>query len=302
MILEYHMLGPEEDRWTRSYVNFWNDLETLYAKGFRPIGLHDLIDNRIDTPAGYTPIVLTFDDSSPMQFRLVPGPSGEPIVDPKSAVGLLERFHQLHPDFPLKATFFVLPGADPPHDLFGQKDLKERKIRYLVERGFEIGNHTFHHHRLDILNTQAEVAAQLGRSVQALQRIVPGYRVRTLALPLGMFPADETWVRSGSHEGTVYEHDLVLLATGGGTVPPNHREWDPFRVPRIQATSLELDFRTVYVDFYDRHPEKRFISDGIPDVLSFPRAAEADYRPDKRHVAVDLPRAVADEFRALRLR
>src|SRR5256886_11334806 len=71
MILEYHKIDYPEERWTRTPENFRRDLETLYARGYRLIALNDLLDGRIIVPAGTTPVVLTFDDSSPGQFRYV---------------------------------------------------------------------------------------------------------------------------------------------------------------------------------------------------------------------------------------
>ena len=70
MILEYHKIDYPEARWTRTPENFRRDLATLYAKGYRLIALGDLLE-RIMLPAGTTPIVLTFDDSSPGQFRYI---------------------------------------------------------------------------------------------------------------------------------------------------------------------------------------------------------------------------------------
>jgi len=69
MILEYHKIDYPEAQWTRTPENFRRDLETLYAKGYRVINMGDLLDRRITLPAGTTPVVLTFDDSSPGQFR-----------------------------------------------------------------------------------------------------------------------------------------------------------------------------------------------------------------------------------------
>lgn len=300
MILEYHLIGDEEDRWTRSYENFWGDLQRLYREGYRPIGLHDLIDNRIDIPAGTSPVVLTFDDSSPMQFRLI-AENGTLKVDPVCAVGMLERFHAQHPDFPLKATFYVLPAADPPHNLFGQDEYQQKKLQYLVERGFEIGNHTFWHQRLDTLESHAEVAGQLGRAVKVIRQMVPGYDVRTLALPLGMHPQDPTWAIEGAHEGTAYHHEMILLASGGPAVPPDHRDFDPYNVPRIQATSLELDFESVYLDYFLQFPEERYVSDGNPDVVAFPKEMAPVYQPAPNHRQLDLPPEVGVHYRAVRL-
>jgi hypothetical protein len=155
---------------------------------------------------------------------------------------------------------------------------------------------------LDILETKADVAGQVGRAVAALDQIVPGYRVRTLALPLGVFPADESWARQGVYEGTAYKNELVLLATGGGTVPPNHKEWDPFNVTRIQATNEELDFEAAYVGFYDLNPDKRYVSDGNPDLLVFPEKGAETFLPDPELVDMPLPDAVAEAYRAIRLR
>src|SRR5439155_19222041 len=112
MILEYHKIDYPEARWTRTPENFRRDLATLYAKGYRLIALGDLLDGRIVLPAGTTPIVLTFDDSSPGQFRYIEQ-NGVLTIDPKSAVGILEAFARDHPDFGRAATFFVLRRQTP---------------------------------------------------------------------------------------------------------------------------------------------------------------------------------------------
>src|SRR5262250_1430385 len=116
MILEYHKVDYPEERWTRTPENFRRDLETLYARGYRLQNLNAVLDGRITVPAGTTPVVLTFDDSSPGQFRYVVK-DGKLEIDPKCGVGVLEAFIKEKPDFGRAATFFVLPGADPPNRL-----------------------------------------------------------------------------------------------------------------------------------------------------------------------------------------
>src|SRR5438552_14674259 len=88
MILEYHKIDYPEEGWTRTPENFRRDLETLYAKGYRLITLGDLLDRRITLPAGTTPVVVTFDDSSPGQLRYLESNRNIQTA-PKSAVGLL---------------------------------------------------------------------------------------------------------------------------------------------------------------------------------------------------------------------
>ncbi len=113
MILEYHKIDHPEERWTRTPANFRRDLEMLYARGYRLVALGDVLDGRIAVPAGTTPVVLTFDDSSPGQFRYLES-NGSVELDPQSGMGILESFANERPDFGRSATFYVLPGANRP--------------------------------------------------------------------------------------------------------------------------------------------------------------------------------------------
>src|SRR5437879_8351366 len=119
MVLEYHKIDYPEERWTRTPENFRRDLETLYARGYRLIALGDLLDGRIALPAGTTPVILTFDDSSPGQFRYVEENTAVEI-DPKSAVGILEAFAREHPDFGHATIFFVTHCAGTAYVLIHQ--------------------------------------------------------------------------------------------------------------------------------------------------------------------------------------
>lgn len=266
-ILEYHRIGGPEDRWTRSAENFRADLDRLYREGYRPVSLTDLLDGRLDLPAGLSPVVLTFDDSSPGQFRYL-GRDGEVAIDPDSAVGILLDFHRAHPDFAAKATFYVLPAAAQPHRLFGQPAYEQRKLRHLVELGFEIGNHTLWHANLARADA-ATVQHQLASAVRIIQEAVPGYRVRTLALPFGAYPADLAAAIAGEANGTAYRHDAILMVAGGLAPSPFAAAFDPLRLPRIQATAAEFAHS---LGRLARHPDERFVSDGDPAAVTVPRS------------------------------
>ena len=103
-ILEYHDIKEGHKRLFRSPQAFRHDLERLYAENYRPISLRDYVDNRIDVPAGMSPVVLTFDDARESQFRYLP----DGRLDPDCAIAILQEFARAHPDFPVKATFFAL--------------------------------------------------------------------------------------------------------------------------------------------------------------------------------------------------
>jgi peptidoglycan/xylan/chitin deacetylase (PgdA/CDA1 family) len=266
MILEYHKIDSPEGRWTRTPENFRRDLERLWEKGYRLVALNDLLDGRIDLPAGTTPVVLTFDDSSPGQFRYLEK-NGALEIDPECAVGILEAFARTHPGFGLKATFYVLPAANPPNRLFNQPGHEARKLQYLVSRGFEIGNHTLWHANL-AQYPEETVRRQLALAQQAIQRYVPGYRLRTLALPMGAYPREIAWAIRGSADGSSYEHDAILRVAGGPAPSPFSKRFDPLRLPRIQALESEISH---WLDYFDRNRRERFVSDGDPLTVTVPK-------------------------------
>ena len=212
MILEYHRIGEPEGRWTRSPASLRGDLERLWRHAYRAVPLNDLVSGVIDLPVGMSPVVLTFDDSSPGQFRYLER-DGHLLIDPDCAVGILGAFARLHPEFSARATFFVLPAAAEPHRLFGQPEHEARKIRYLVSHGFEVGNHTLWHADLSKY-PEAVVRAQLALAQQRIEQIVPGYRLRTLALPMGNYPRELEWAIRGHADRVTYEHEAILLRAG----------------------------------------------------------------------------------------
>jgi hypothetical protein len=275
MILEYHKVDYPEERWTRTPENFRRDLEALYARGYRLQSLNALLDGRITVPAGTTPVVLTFDDSSPGQFRYVET-NGTLEIDPRSAVGILEAFLREKPDFGRAATFYVLPGASKPNRLFNQPEYEGKKLQYLVSRGYEIGNHTLWHANLGKYD-ETVVRAQIAEAQQWIQRHVPDYRIRTIALPHGVYPRDVGWALRGQAKGTTYEHDAILMVAGGAALSPFSRGFDPTRLPRIQAVERDL---ASWLAWFDKHPHERFVSDGDPTTVTFPTDRRDKLKPD----------------------
>jgi polysaccharide deacetylase len=265
MILEYHKIDYPEERWTRTPENFRRDLETLYERGYRLVALNAVLDGRIAVAAGTTPVVLTFDDSSPGQFRYVDH-EGTLQIDPKSAVGILESFTRERPDFGRAATFFVLPGAKRPNRLFDQPEHEGRKLRYLADQGYEIGNHTLWHANLGKYG-EATVRTQISQAQAWIQRHVPDYQPRTLALPHGIYPKQVEWALGGTVKGITYRHDALLMVAGGAAPSPFSRDFDPLRLPRIQALEREI---TYWLGHFDLNPDERFVSDGDPDTLTIP--------------------------------
>jgi len=267
MILMYHGIGSKEDEWTRTPENFRKDLETLYKKGYRLIGLKDLIDNNINIPAGYTPVVITFDDGRRGQFNLIEK-DGKLEVDRNSAVGILEDFYKEHSDFGLKATFFIYYPVP-----FEQKEYIEYKLKYLVDKGFEIGNHTYNHDSLNKMDAQG-IQKTLALNVFNTQKYLKDYSVDILALPYGIMPQKNlrNLVIDGEWNGIRYHNRAILLVGANPSYSPYDKRFNPYRLPRIRASEIKTSNLGLYdwLKFFDKHPEMRYISDGDPNTITIP--------------------------------
>lgn len=227
LILEYHRVRKKEARWDRSTAAFRGDLERLYRLGFRPATLVEMLDGFQTVPPGASPVVFTFDDSDPSQFRMLEDGS----IDPECAVGIWNAFAEAHPDFPVRASFYVLPPTP-----WGQAKWVDRKIAWLKQQGCELGSHTVTHRSLKSL-TDEEVAKELGGAKDFLSE--HGVELQTMALPLGISPKDPTLLRSAPWKGGRVEHRAALLVGAGPAPSPNDPKFDPFRLPRIQAIEGE---------------------------------------------------------------
>jgi polysaccharide deacetylase len=275
MILEYHLIGDQEERWMRQRDRFRKDLELLYERGYRPISVSELVDGKIDLPAGLSPVVFTFDDASPSQFRYVEQ-NGQLVIDPGSALGIWLDFAKKHPDWRNKAVFCLLSGAEAGRSFFGNKDIegqktewRHRKIKFLADQGFELCNHTLWHAQLSKYD-DAFVQEQIARLQLAVDSAVPGYKIRTLALPLGLWPRNRalafkgSWTDPKTGRTVSYEHDAVLEVAGGPARGPHDAEFDPRSLDRVQVVNQELE-RSI------AHLEKTgtgYVSDGHASMVA----------------------------------
>lgn len=259
MVLEYHLIGYPEDTWRRTPENFRKDLQMLYDHNFYPVSVLDIAKDRLDIPAGMTPFALTFDDSSAGQFRYLEK-NGKLEIDPDCAVGIIESFKKKYADFPLTASFYVLPAIKPSLRLFAQPEYQQQKLTWLAEKGYEIGNHGWYHvplHKLDDTGVQKHLAM----FVKEIQKFIPNYQVRTLALPLGMHAKNRKLESQGTFEGTSYRHEAVLLVGSATSVSPQDPSFNPLAIQRVQAG----DTPTGPEAFRKRQDKNkiRYISDGI---------------------------------------
>jgi peptidoglycan/xylan/chitin deacetylase (PgdA/CDA1 family) len=251
MILMYHRIGDKESTWTRSRENFLKDLKILYEKGYRLVSLNDYLNNEIDLPLGASPVILTFDDGTSGQFDFIEN-NGILEVDPDSAVGILKKFHDKYPDFGLEATFYV------NHMPFNKRYWKEA-VKKISDLGMDLGNHTLTHENLKEINS-GRYSRQLGGLVLSIKDVLPSCNINSLALPFGAYPQDTSEVVKGVYEGCEYENRAMLLVGARPAPSPDDPKFNPLKLPRIRAD--EKNFNK-WIDYFDEHPEKRYVSDGI---------------------------------------
>ena len=270
-ILEYHHIDNGRTSYSRPASKFQGDLERLYRENYRPISMKDYLDNHIDAPAGKTPVILTFDDAIETQFRYLADGS----VDPKCAVGMLQAFHTLHGDWPLKGTFFVLPET-----AFGQPSLRKKKMADLLAMGFEIGNHTINHPRLRDLSDD-EVQHEIGGCARELHDLAPTARVDVIALPFGIAPRNRKLLASGEWDGARYTNRAAMLVGAEPAPSPISKKFKPMKIPRIQAFDGPW-YSSYWLDILQKHPGRRYVSDGNPLTVTVPKALAASV--DESHL------------------
>lgn len=224
IVAEYHHIREGKSSMDRSPADFAKDLEAFYELGFRPVTVSEYLSGKMPLPPGASPVVMTFDDSNPTQFAVLPDGS----VDPKSGVGIWMEFAKKHPDFPVHGTFFVLPDT-----LFAQKSSAKWKVEKLKELGSELGNHTITHTALRKLSDE-RVKEEIGKAAIAIEGLgEPG--PISIAYPLGSTPKNIKLLEGFDLNGKHIVTKAGFLVGANPALPADHPKFSRYRIPRIQA-------------------------------------------------------------------
>jgi len=90
------------------------------------------------------------------------------------------------------------------------------------------------------------VQEQIARNVMAIDSAVPGYKVRTMALPYGIWPKNRqlawegTWTDPKTKQTHTYKFDAVLEVAGGPTKSPYDPAFNPHSITRVQAVGNDI--------------------------------------------------------------
>ena len=257
----------DKDGYNRTSYAFLSDLEFYYEKGYRMVRLIDYANGIIDVDQGYSPIILTFDDGNANNFKVIGQDlNGELIFDPKSAIGILESMKKKYPDFNVTATFFLNSG------LCNQPEYNEEIIKWLVDNGYDVGNHTTNHANFSNIS-ESKTREVVGKLYQTLENIIPGKYVNIIALPFGSpykkNHSNYEHILSGEYNGFSYQTEVALRVGWESEVSPFSKNFDKTFLKRCRAYDnngvefdIEMNFKLL--------DKNRFISDGDKDIIVIP--------------------------------
>lgn len=270
----------DKDGYNRTAEAFRGDLEFYYNSGYRMIRLDDYVKGNIDVELGKSPIILTFDDGSENNFKVLREEDGKLIIDPNCAVGILEEFKKKYPDFNVTATFFVNGG------LFNQEGYNEKILKYLVDNGYDVGNHTISHVDFTKVDFNKSVE-EVGGVYKLLDNIIPDKYVKIVALPFGSpyknshsnYPA----IMEGDYNGYKYKTISTLRVGWEADYSCFDKEFTPAFLKRIRAYDnngvdfdIEMNFKLL--------ESKRYISDGDVNTIVVKSGEEGRVNASEKRV------------------
>jgi hypothetical protein len=280
MVLEYHLITDHNGDYARERSQFRKDLELLYNRGYRPVNMSDVLDKKLDLPRGLSPVVFVFDDASPEQFRYIDN-NGTLEIDPTSGMGIWLDFKKTHPDWSNKAVFCLLSGASAGHNFFGDRGIQGqksnwrfKKVKWLADNGFELCDHTLWHAQLNKY-PDAFVQEQIARNVLAIDSAVPGYKIRSMALPQGLWPKNRplaskgSWTNPKTGKTVTYNWPVVFEVAGGPMRSPYDPAFNPGMTPRIQVIGNAIESMINKLE----QSGNAYVSDGNPSVIARPTAS-----------------------------
>jgi len=273
----------DKDGYNRTSNAFRKDLEFYYEKGYRMIRLSDYVKGIVDVELGFSPIILTFDDGNKNNFNVLGRNSdGSLIIDPDCAVGILEKFKEEHPDMHVTATFFVM------ENLFNQKEYNEEILKYLVDHGYDVGNHTTIHADFTKIS-QDKTREVVGKMYQTLDNLLKDKYVKIVALPFGS-PYKKShdnypYILQGEYNGYNYETEAALRVGWEPEVSPFNKNFDKEFLKRCRAydnNGKEFDIEMVFKNL----EKNKYISDGDKDLIVIKKSSESILNTDYTNIHV----------------
>ncbi|NLI58635.1 MAG: polysaccharide deacetylase family protein [Clostridium sp.] len=268
----------DNGEYTTTFEEFEKLLHELYEMDYRLISMNDYLNNNISVPAGCIPMVFTFDDGTSGQFNLVEE-NGQLVANKKSAVGIIEEFNKTYPDFGVEGTFYLNLG----NNTFQGEGTLEERLQYLVDRGFEIGNHTYTHANLKNLKTAAEIQEQIGKNQKEVFQLVSDYKMTSFSLPFGIWPEQDLrqYVYGGTYDGIEYENKGILEVGWSPALSPVSKNLDLSSIQRVRASGINPVDADLAWWLKNLSREEQYVSDGNANTVAVPESLVENVDLDK---------------------
>lgn len=260
----------DDGAYTTTFDEFRKLLPYLYEQGYRLTSMTDYLNNNISVTAGCIPMIFTFDDGTTGQFNLV-NEDGKLVANKNSAVGIIEEFNKTHPDFGVEGTFYVNLG----NSTFQGEGTLEERLKYLVDKGFEIGNHTYTHINLTNAKDSDHIQKEIGLNQKTMFELIPGYKMNTFSLPYGAPSKNlQKYVEKGEYEGVKYENLAIMEVGWDPALSPVSKNFNPLSVHRVRASGIKPVDADLAWWIKNLTREGQYISDGNPDTVTVPKSKE----------------------------
>lgn len=264
-ILMYHRFNPgvgaSSTRYKISLTDFSEHLSSLYEAGFSLVSLDDWLRGEIHIPEGRKPLIVTIDDLF-YADQISLDENGQPAD--YSGVGQLWDFSQDHPDFGFHVALFYNLGDKPYANLYNNGSFtvqdgwrldRAEAIVWGIENDALPFNHFFEHPFLEYLEPE-EIQFQLQENDAALRDALAMVNKKHLAadLPNILALPYVSWPKSEEGKQVLYNYTTpegapTAAIMGANESPlarvahlPFSPDFDPWRVPRIEASQVGMDF------------------------------------------------------------
>ena len=153
--------------------------------------------------------------------------------------------------------------------LFNQKEYNEEILNWLVNHGYDVGNHTTTHPDFTTIST-AKTQEVVGKMYQKLDKILKDKYVKIIALPFGspykITHSNYPYIIKGEYDGIPYETEAILRVGWEPEVSPFDTSFDKSFLKRCRAydnNGKEFDIQMVFKNL----EKNRYISDGDKELI-----------------------------------
>jgi peptidoglycan/xylan/chitin deacetylase (PgdA/CDA1 family) len=253
--------------YNRTTEAFEQDLDFFYQNGYRMIKLENYINGEINTALGKSPLVITFDDGKQDNFNVLGlNEDEELIIDPNSAIGILENFKDKYPDYNVTATFFLNSS------LFYQPEYNDQILVWLIDNGYSIGNHSFSHIDLE-QTTIVQTKEEINKMYNLLNTIVPENYTNIVSLPYGKPSTKEHQNLQYILDTGTYKTKATLRVGWSPDESPFSINFDPEYIQRCRAWDNNGKIFDIEMNFKNLTNTK-YISDGNSRTIVYPKELE----------------------------